>query len=377
MKNRFFKSIEKDKKSNNGEFSDENLTSEDEMEVQQSQLGKIISSRYVILAYISRGTFSRIWLVWDSLYDTFKAAKFFSVDSFEEANNEIQLNNDIGNHAYISKLYESITLKDTMILIYELLGVSLFEILNDLNEKNYDIENDIVNKIMKDTLLGLQHLHSKKVVHLDIKPENILTNILTERVRLIISKFKQQNPKKIFDNLYSQRIEEIKEKLEESNIYKKKMIRRRIRNKSLKELNIPIIDEFSNDYDINIVKSGDFKVKLIDLGNSDYESNLESDFQPQYLACYRPPFERYYTCKADIWALGCIYFELLTRGEYLCEEDYSKLFEYFGDSIETNNLVTRKSLNEKLGQKNNLGYFLVYNQHLRLDCKNLLELFNY
>ena len=38
-----------------------------------------------------------------------------------------------------------------MILIYELLGVSLFEILNDLNEKNYDIENDIVNKIMKDT----------------------------------------------------------------------------------------------------------------------------------------------------------------------------------------------------------------------------------
>ena len=66
MKNRFFKSIEKDKKSYNGEFSDENLTSEDEIEVQQSQLGKIISSRYIILAYISRGTFSRIWLVWEA-----------------------------------------------------------------------------------------------------------------------------------------------------------------------------------------------------------------------------------------------------------------------------------------------------------------------
>ena len=96
-----------------------------------------------------------------SLDDTFKAAKFFSVDSFEEANNEIQLNNDLGNHPYICKLFESITLKDT-ILIYELLGVSLFEILNDLNEKSYDIENDIINKIMKDTLSGLQHLHSKK-----------------------------------------------------------------------------------------------------------------------------------------------------------------------------------------------------------------------
>ena len=91
------------------------------------------------------------------------------------------------------------------------------------------------------------------------------------------------------------------------------MIRRRIRNKSLKELYIPILDNFNNDYDINIVKSGDFKVKLIDLGNSDYESNLENDFQPQYLACYRPPFERYYTCKADVWALGCIYYELLDK----------------------------------------------------------------
>ena len=39
-----------------------------------------------------------------------------------------------------------------MILIYELLGVSLFEILNDLNEKSYDAENDIINKIMKDII---------------------------------------------------------------------------------------------------------------------------------------------------------------------------------------------------------------------------------
>lgn len=378
MKNRFLKGLEKKqkyKKSSAGEFSDENLSSEDEMEVQQSKLGKIISNRYIILSYISRGTFSRIWLVWDSLDDSFKAAKFFSDDCFEEANNEIKLHNEIGNYAYVSKLFESITLKDNIILIYELLGVSLFEILRDLDENIYEIENDIVNKIMKEILLGLQHIHSKKLVHLDMKPENILTTILTDRIKYIIFKFKQQNPKKTFDDSYSKGIGELTEKLEASNIYKKKMIRRRIRNKSLKELQIPILDDFNNDYDINLIKAGDFKVKLIDLGNSDYESNLENDFQPQYLACYRPPFERYYTCKSDIWALGCIYYELLTNGDYLCEDNYATLFKYFGDSIETNNCDVY-SLTEQIGKKNYLGQFLIYNQHLRLDCNHLLKLFS-
>ena len=96
--------------------------------------------------------------------------------------------------------------------------------------------------------------------------------------------------------------------------------------------------------------------------------------QPQYLNCYRPFFDKYYSCKSDIWALGCIYYELLTNGEYLCEDNAILLFKYFGvpkNSLE--GVYEPDSLYEKLGN-NYLKFFFVYDQHIRLDAENLIKL---
>ncbi len=42
------------------------------------------------------------------------------------------------------------------------------------SEENQTLSEDYLRKIIRDVLLGLHELHSKGIVHLDIKPENIL-----------------------------------------------------------------------------------------------------------------------------------------------------------------------------------------------------------
>jgi serine/threonine protein kinase len=40
--------------------------------------------------------------------------------------------------------------------------------------KRYDLDEEQLKKIMRDVCLGLNELHNQGIVHLDIKPENIL-----------------------------------------------------------------------------------------------------------------------------------------------------------------------------------------------------------
>lgn len=358
---------------------EEALTSEDEEEIEKNYIGKILVNRYLVLAYIGRGTFCRIMLVWDSVTDKYRAAKFFSETSSQESNNEIKMNKKINKCPYVVCLFDSFTLNDYSVLVYELLGVSLFKILCDLECSRYSIEKDICNKIIKDCLIGLNDLHKQNIVHLDIKPENILTNILPEKIQTIVLEFKKQQPKKLFDDSQTNLFIENKERLETTNLYKKKMIKKKLKYRSFRLLDIPKANpEMDNmGYDYNLIKSGDFKTKIIDLGNSEIEENLQFDNQPQYLNCYRPIFDKYYTCKSDIWALGCIYYELLTGGDYLCEENPYLIFKYFGVPFQSNleNIYEPGSLEKKIGT-NKLKYFFIFDKHMRLNCEHLLKIIN-
>ena len=81
---------------------------------------------------------------------------------------------------YFSKYGDKVGILDTenpfkLVLIYKLLtGLELTEVVDIKESEDSKIENDVLKQYMNELLRGLQLLQSKKVVHRDIKPHNIM-----------------------------------------------------------------------------------------------------------------------------------------------------------------------------------------------------------
>ena len=59
-----------------------------------------------------------------------------------------------------------------------------------------------IKRIIKDVLKGLHEAHSKKIIHTDLKPENVMLNIESP-VEIIKEWFLKQNPSQLLIDLIS------------------------------------------------------------------------------------------------------------------------------------------------------------------------------
>ena len=86
-KNKYLKRIEKEKKD---EDSDGSLSSDDEEECSEDLVGMFVNSKYVVVKYLGRGSFSRVWMVLDILKNEYYALKIQDPKYREEIDNEIK-----------------------------------------------------------------------------------------------------------------------------------------------------------------------------------------------------------------------------------------------------------------------------------------------
>ncbi|KAK2943632.1 putative Carbon catabolite-derepressing protein kinase [Blattamonas nauphoetae] len=81
------------------------------------------------------------------------------------------------NHARIIKLKEVVTMDNTKVMVMELGGKSLAEIVKDLTERKVLMAREDVYRVMEDIASALELMHSHadgKTAHGDVKMENIL-----------------------------------------------------------------------------------------------------------------------------------------------------------------------------------------------------------
>ncbi|GAB0086378.1 hypothetical protein DMENIID0001_004290 [Sergentomyia squamirostris] len=145
-----------------------------------------VYDKYDILEEIGTGAFGVVHRCRERATGNIFAAKFIPVAHAVEKDlirREIDIMNQL-HHQKLINLHDAFEDDDEMVLIFEFLsGGELFE---RITAEGYTMSEAEVINYMRQICEGVRHMHEKNIIHLDIKPENIMCQTRTStNVKLI------------------------------------------------------------------------------------------------------------------------------------------------------------------------------------------------
>lgn len=293
--------------------SDDNYDQSENLDLEGELLGK-----YNIISKLGQGADAVVWLAFN-----IDDSKYYAI----KVNEPCEYKKGLDEFKFLKKLPEKITvfnhLKDSFVEqinnkkyacgVFELQTGNLDCLLRKSNlEDGLDI--NVVRKIMFQLLTAIKHLHQKqKIYHADIKTDNILLKGINDYDENIIN---QYNSLKFFDtykkaketfwtgkNKQLDTIDNIKQE-------DKKKIRQIVHKHLCSQISQP---DKTLKYKIKQELIDNCNITLSDFGAyCGEDEQYETDFGTRY---YRAPEvilcgETSYS--VDIWATGCVFYELLT-----------------------------------------------------------------
>ena len=138
---------------------------------------KPIANRYYIIHKCGEGAYAKVYLAEDLQNNNSPVAlKKLKSNSVEEgvqvsSLREISLLKEL-NHINIVKLMDVIHLSNNIVLAFEYVDTDLKRLLK--NNKNKGFAPKLYKSLLYQLLKGIQHIHKMKILHRDLKSENIL-----------------------------------------------------------------------------------------------------------------------------------------------------------------------------------------------------------
>lgn len=133
-----------------------------------------VYDKYDILEEIGTGAFGVVHRCRERATGNIFAAKFIPVSHVMEKElirKEIDIMNQL-HHPKLINLHDAFEDDDEMVLIFEFLsGGELFE---RITAEGYSMSESEVINYMRQICEAIKHMHEKNIIHLDIKPENIM-----------------------------------------------------------------------------------------------------------------------------------------------------------------------------------------------------------
>lgn len=155
----------------------------------------VFSGRYHVIRKLGWGHFSTVWLCWDLQEKRYVAIKIVkSAQHFAEtAKDEIKILRTVRETDPLNpRRHKTVQMFDDfkitgvngthICMVFEVLGDNLLKLIRKSNYRGIPLEN--VKSITRQILEGLDYLHSCcKIIHTDIKPENVLLCVDEPHVR--------------------------------------------------------------------------------------------------------------------------------------------------------------------------------------------------
>ena len=132
-----------------------------------------ISSKYEIIQEIGRGAFSIVYKVKSKENNNIYCLKKINTKKTKDKENEIKILSNL-NHPNLIKCFYSFYNSDNIYIIIDFCEFGdLFSLLQSVKKKKVFVNEDIIWNIAIQTLIGLNYLHTKKIIHRDIKLLNL------------------------------------------------------------------------------------------------------------------------------------------------------------------------------------------------------------
>lgn len=175
-----------------------------------------IDFRYKIWKLLGRGVYGKVIVCQDFKNNEYCAAKIIKNKGsfYETIQNEI----DVLNHITKMKENENDLVKNIIIdfkkqlkyrkhtfLFFKMYYINVYEEIKNNKYKGLEINNCI--NITRDIIKGLHFIHKNKIVHCDLKPENIVFTNPTKQNVVIIDFGLAQLHNKIYKNKYKKYIQ--------------------------------------------------------------------------------------------------------------------------------------------------------------------------
>lgn len=313
--------------------SDESCASSDivDEEEQYDYEGKIIGD-YNIIKKIGHGAYSTVWLAFNVSNSQYLALKIQNPEDYKDGVSEIKILKKLFQSDNILKLEENFVKlskgKKILCSAYKLHHGNLDSIIRKGNFKNgLPIEN--VKKVFYQIAEGIDIIHNKcKLSHCDIKTDNILVKGIDVVNKKIIDLYNISNFSENYKNQkikfwcedLGKNIKNIKKMKKEDRNRIKKLIHRSI----LKNIKNEIGDEFYTKPNNYVYDLNNLDITIADFGAAcDQDEYYEEEFGTRYYMSPEVMLKGEITQKVDIWALGCILYELI-NGEFLFDPDKDK-----------------------------------------------------
>ena len=132
-----------------------------------------ISSWYTIIKELGRGAFSTVYKIKSNINQQYYCLKKINLKKTKDKNNEINLLQNL-SHINLVKYISSCTDESGIYIIMEYCEYGdLYSLLHSVRKKKVYVNEDIIWDIAYQSLQALNYLHSKHIIHRDIKLLNI------------------------------------------------------------------------------------------------------------------------------------------------------------------------------------------------------------
>lgn len=262
------------------------------------------SKKYLVLSKLGNGAYAQIWLVKDleskDLYAikinkssiNYRNAAIEEIKKYEILNKDTNENviHMVDHFEYQNRYYQD---QYHICIVFELAICDLHNGYTDLFGNFYDDNNimypKIYNIITQQILKGVQYIEKCNIIHCDLKLENIL---------FCMSPDTYKDVKKAVNNI-----------LEYQSNYSYKQINKVIQ-KVLNELYNNFLHQCLNNPELISIKITDFGISYIQGTIDNYNIQTIAYRAPEIILKLEYPL---ITTKIDVWSIGCILFELLTK----------------------------------------------------------------